>query len=87
MRHYATHYPISFGAGSDTDTVWLGSARGDAWFTGLTASGTKVEDKVRTITEAKVRYDAERYFLVFTFSMPFLQADLYYGVGTPAQDW
>ena len=27
-----------------------------------------MEDKVRTITEAKVRYDAERNFLVFTFS-------------------
>ncbi|MDG4523741.1 tRNA pseudouridine(38-40) synthase TruA, partial [Streptococcus suis] len=37
-------------------------------FTGFTASGTSVEDKVRTITAATMEYDQRRQFLIFTFS-------------------
>ena len=37
-------------------------------FTGFTASGTSVEDKVRTITEARLVEDASHYRLLFTFS-------------------
>ena len=37
-------------------------------FTGFTASGTSVEDKVRTITEASLTVDETGQFLTFTFS-------------------
>ena len=37
-------------------------------FTGFTASGTSVEDKVRTITEASLSVDETGQFLTFTFS-------------------
>ena len=37
-------------------------------FTGFTASGTSVENKVRTITSATLEYDQRRQFLIFTFS-------------------
>ncbi|CIS24592.1 tRNA pseudouridine synthase A [Streptococcus pneumoniae] len=37
-------------------------------FTGFTASGTSVEDKVRTITEASLIVDETGQFLTFTFS-------------------
>lgn len=37
-------------------------------FTGFTASGTSVENKVRTITKASLTFDEQRNFLVFTFS-------------------
>lgn len=35
---------------------------------GFTASGTSVENKVRTITSATLEYDQRRQFLIFTFS-------------------
>ena len=37
-------------------------------FTGFTASGTSVENKVRTITRATVGIDEKTGFFVFTFS-------------------
>ena len=37
-------------------------------FTGFTASGTSVENKVRTITQARVSIDEKTGFYVFTFS-------------------
>ena len=37
-------------------------------FTGFTASGTDVKDKVRTITEARLEVDEKRQILMFTFS-------------------
>ena len=37
-------------------------------FTGFTASGTSVENKIRTITEARLDFDEKRNFLIFTFS-------------------
>ncbi len=66
MRHYATHYPYPLELSLIEEAIT--QLEGTHDFTGFTASGTSVEDKVRTITEAKVRYDAERNFLVFTFS-------------------
>ena len=66
MRHYATHYPYPLELSLLEEAIT--QLEGTHDFTGFTASGTSVEDKVRTITEAKVRYDAERNFLVFTFS-------------------
>ena len=66
MRHYATPYPYPLDVAKMQEAIQ--KLEGTHDFTGFTASGTSVEDKVRTITEAKVRYDAERNFLIFTFS-------------------
>lgn len=65
MRHYASHfpYPISF----DLIKTAIKDLEGEHDFTGFTASGTSVEDKVRTIYQAEVRHDLERDFLIFTF--------------------
>lgn len=66
MRHYATFYPY------DLDLSLIEQAikdlEGTHDFTGFTASGTSVENKVRTITTATVEYDPQRQFLIFTFS-------------------
>lgn len=66
MRHYATFYPY------DLDLSLIEQAikdlEGTHDFTGFTASGTSVENKVRTITTATVEYDPRRQFLIFTFS-------------------
>lgn len=66
MRHYATHYsfPLEFSSMQEAIKDLVGTHD----FTGFTASGTSVEDKVRTITEATIRHDEERNFLIFTFS-------------------
>ena len=49
-RHYATHYPYPL----DVDRMQkaVKKLEGTHDFTGFTAAGTSVEDKVRTITEA-----------------------------------
>ncbi|KXT83645.1 tRNA pseudouridine synthase A [Streptococcus sp. DD11] len=66
MRHYATHYPYPLDISLMQETIkWL---EGTHDFTGFTASGTSVADKVRTITEASLVFDSDRNFLVFTFS-------------------
>lgn len=66
MRHYATFYPY------DLDLELIHEAIKDLVgthdFTGFTASGTAVENKVRTITEATMELDSRRNFLIFTFS-------------------
>ena len=66
MRHYATHFPY------DLDLKRMEAAVKDLVgthdFTGFTASGTAVEDKVRTITEASLFWDSHRQLLVFRFS-------------------
>ncbi|MDO4666784.1 MAG: tRNA pseudouridine(38-40) synthase TruA [Streptococcus sp.] len=66
MRHYATHfpYPIEF----ERIQKAIKKLEGTHDFTGFTASGTSVVDKVRTITQAQVVYDTDRQFLIFTFS-------------------
>ncbi|MBF7076047.1 tRNA pseudouridine(38-40) synthase TruA [Streptococcus sp. HF-100] len=66
MRHYATHYPYPL----DLSLIEAAIAKleGTHDFTGFTASGTSVENKVRTITEARLDFDEKRNFLMFTFS-------------------
>lgn len=66
MRHYATHYPYPL----DLSLIEAAIAKleGTHDFTGFTASGTSVENKVRTITEARLDFDEKRNFLIFTFS-------------------
>ena len=66
MRHYATHYPYPLEINRIEEAIQ--DLVGTHDFTGFTASGTSVQDKVRTITEARVSYDSERNFLVFTFA-------------------
>lgn len=66
MRHYATHYPYPLDI--ERMQAAIKKLEGTYDFTGFTASGTSVEDKVRTITEARLELDEKRHFLVFTFS-------------------
>lgn len=65
-RHYATHfpYPVSL----DRMESAIKYLEGTHDFTGFTAAGTSVENKVRTITQADVTYDEEQQLLTFTFS-------------------
>lgn len=66
MRHYATHYPYPLEISLMEQAIK--ALEGTHDFTGFTASGTSVENKVRTITKASMTFDAQRNFLVFTFS-------------------
>ena len=65
-RHYATHFPYPLDVERMQEAVK--KLEGTHDFTGFTASGTSVEDKVRTITEASLRVDETGQFLTFTFS-------------------
>lgn len=66
MRHYVTHYPYPL------DIAKMQAAIKDLVgthdFTGFTAAGTSVKNKVRTITAATLTQDPKTGFLVFTFS-------------------
>ncbi|ELY5748497.1 tRNA pseudouridine(38-40) synthase TruA [Streptococcus iniae] len=66
MRHYATHYLYDL----DLKRIQLAikDLVGTHDFTGFTAAGTSIENKVRTITKAEMTYDSDRQFLIFTFS-------------------
>ncbi|MCB4956313.1 tRNA pseudouridine(38-40) synthase TruA [Streptococcus mutans] len=66
MRHYATHFPYKV----DFSVVKaaIKKLRGTHDFTGFTASGTSVENKVRTISRATVEKDDKTGFLIFTFT-------------------
>lgn len=66
MRHYATHYPYPLDLAPMQEAIK--DLVGTHDFTGFTASGTSVENKVRTITEALLTVDEKTGFLVFTFS-------------------
>lgn len=66
MRHYATHYPYPLEISRMQEAIKKLIGRHD--FTGFTASGTDVKDKVRTITEARLEVDEKRQILMFTFS-------------------
>ncbi|MGQ9413075.1 tRNA pseudouridine(38-40) synthase TruA [Streptococcus pluranimalium] len=66
MRHYATAYPYPLDLTSMQKAIK--DLVGTHDFTGFTASGTAVENKVRTITQASLEVDAKTGFLVFTFS-------------------
>ncbi|HGL2813537.1 TPA: tRNA pseudouridine(38-40) synthase TruA [Streptococcus pneumoniae] len=65
-RHYATHFPYPL----DVERMQIAIKKLERThdFTGFTASGTSVEDKVRTITEASLIVDETGQFLTFTFS-------------------
>ncbi|VEE13040.1 tRNA pseudouridine synthase A [Streptococcus anginosus] len=66
MRHYATHFPYPLDISLMKNAI--AKLEGTHDFTGFTASGTSVENKVRTITEARLDFDEKRNFLMFTFS-------------------
>lgn len=66
MRHYATHYPYPLDLASMQEAIK--DLVGTHDFTGFTASGTSVENKVRTISQATVERDNKTGFLIFTFT-------------------
>ena len=66
MRYYATHYPYPLDV--EKMQVAIQKLEGTHDFTGFTASGTSVEDKVRTITEARLVEDRANHRLLFIFS-------------------
>ncbi|CAM4213830.1 pseudouridine synthase [Streptococcus penaeicida] len=66
MRNYATHYPYPLEIPLIEEAIK--DLVGTHDFTGFTAAGTTIENKVRTLYQAKVSYDEERQFLVFTFT-------------------
>lgn len=66
MRNYATSYPYPLDLMSMQEAIE--DLIGTHDFTGFTASGSSVENKVRTITRATVERDAKTGFLVFTFT-------------------
>lgn len=66
MRHYATHYPYPLDLKRMQEAIE--DLVGTHDFTGFTASGTSVQNKVRTITKATVTIDDKTGFFVFTFS-------------------
>lgn len=66
MRHYATHYPYPIDLPRMQEAIK--DLVGTHDFTGFTASGTSVQNKVRTITRAGVERDPHTDFLIFTFS-------------------
>ncbi|MGT2757058.1 tRNA pseudouridine(38-40) synthase TruA [Streptococcus ovuberis] len=66
MRHYATAYPYPLDLALMQEAIK--DLVGTHDFTGFTATGTSVENKVRTITRATVEYEGRPNFLVFTFT-------------------
>ena len=66
MRQYATAYPYALDLQAMETAIR--DLVGTHDFTGFTATGTAVEDKVRTITEARVAYQAAQNLYTFTFS-------------------
>ncbi|AXI57418.1 TPA: tRNA pseudouridine(38-40) synthase TruA [Streptococcus pyogenes] len=66
MRHYTTHYPYTLNIKLMQEAI--NGLVGTHDFTGFTAAGTSVQNKVRTITKATVSRDEKTDFLVFTFS-------------------
>lgn len=66
MRHYATHFPYK--VDFSVIKAAIEKLRGTHDFTGFTAAGTSVENKVRTINCATVERDDKTGFLIFTFT-------------------
>ncbi|MET3558815.1 tRNA pseudouridine38-40 synthase [Streptococcus rupicaprae] len=66
MRHYATAYPYPLDLALMQEAIK--DLVGTHDFTGFTATGTSVENKVRTITRATVECEGRPNFLVFTFT-------------------
>lgn len=66
MRHYATHFPYFVDVEAMSEAIR--DLVGTYDFTGFTASGSSVQNKVRTITDAHISYDASKNLLTFTFT-------------------
>lgn len=66
MRHYATHFPYPVDLSKMQDAIQY--LEGEHDFTGFTAAGTSVENKVRTIRQATVDWSSYPNTLLFTFS-------------------
>ncbi|EHJ57198.1 tRNA pseudouridine synthase A [Streptococcus urinalis FB127-CNA-2] len=66
MRHYATSYPYPLNIA--LIKLAIKDLVGQHDFTGFTASGSSIENKVRTISKADVIFDEKRQFLIFTFT-------------------
>ena len=64
-RFYASHFPYSVNI--EKIQYALGDLVGTHDFTSFCASGTEVEDKVRTIYEAKLEINSSADELIFTF--------------------
>ncbi|MGT2907740.1 tRNA pseudouridine(38-40) synthase TruA [Streptococcus dentiloxodontae] len=66
MRNYATSYPYPLDLSRMQEAIK--DLVGTHDFTGFTASGSAVQNKVRTISQARVEKDNKTGFLVFTFT-------------------
>lgn len=66
LRHYATPYPHAVELAPMAEAIR--DLVGTHDFTGFTASGTSVDNKVRTITAASVTYDPDKHLYTFTFT-------------------
>ncbi|WMB27956.1 tRNA pseudouridine(38-40) synthase TruA [Streptococcus didelphis] len=66
MRHYATHYPFPLKLEPMEEAIKYLIGTHD--FTGFTASGTTIENKVRTLLRADITFDTDRNFIIFTFT-------------------
>lgn len=66
MRNYATHYPYPVDLALMQEAIQ--GLVGTHDFTGFTAAGTSVDNKVRTISHASLDWDSDRNFLTFTFT-------------------
>lgn len=62
MRHYATSYPYPLNIA--LIKLAIKDLVGQHDFTGFTASGSSIENKVRTISKADVIFDEKRQFLI-----------------------
>ena len=65
-RRYASYFPYPLDIGKMQEAIQYLEGTHD--FTGFTATGTSVEDKVRTIYQASLDYRKSEELLVFTFS-------------------
>ncbi len=66
LRHYATAYPYALNLQDMQEAIQAVIGTHD--FTGFTATGTAVQDKVRTITQASVSYQADKHLYIFRFT-------------------
>ncbi|KXT75988.1 tRNA pseudouridine(38-40) synthase TruA [Streptococcus sp. DD12] len=66
MRNYATAYPYALDLEAMQEAIQAVVGQHD--FTGFTATGTAVQDKVRTISQASVTYQADKHLYTFRFT-------------------
>jgi len=65
-RRYASYFPYPLDIALMQEVIK--ELEGTHDFTGFTATGTSVEDKVRTIYQAELDYQMEENLLIFTFA-------------------